>query len=294
MTTQKIKFITDSACDIPEVYAEKYNIEVLPFPITVDDKSYLERIDFSNQEFYKILLESQNIPVTSHITVPRFTESFQNAINENYTHIIVVTINSKGSNTYQAALMAKETLFEEHPEYKNKVGITILDSLTYSLGYGYPLIQAASMAQENVNVYDIISYLDDAFSRIEIFFTVHTLEFAKKSGRIKTAAAFVGDVLGLRPILHIIDGQINTIDKVRGDKNAFPKIIQYAKNKRSKKYDDYVILGGMDKDITQEFSKICKKDLGKKHSGDFTIGAAIAINAGPKITGIVVFGEKRK
>ena len=254
----------------------------------------MERKDFTIKEFYDILVREPEIPVTAHITSITFMDRFVSAYEEGYSHIIVVTINSKGSNTYNAAVMAKDMFYEEYPHAKEKISITVMDSLTYTLGYGLPIIKAAAMAADGESAFKVISALEDMLSRVEIYFTMYTLKFAKKSGRIRAAAAFMGDMLGLRAVMHITDGEIRVVDKVRGDKNTFPRMIALTKERRREEaYTDYVVLGGMDDDLTDEFTKICKKELGKKYIDTCLIGAAIAINAGPQLTGVVFFGDKR-
>ena len=98
----------------------------------------------------------------------------------------------------------------------------MIDSLCYTYTYGYAVVQAAKQAEEGRSYEEILAYLDDYFSRAETYFSVYNLDFAKKSGRISVAAAFVGDMLGLRPIMSIIDGEIKIIEKVRGDKAVVP------------------------------------------------------------------------
>ena len=107
-----------------------------------------------------------------------------------------------------------------------KLEIHIVDSGTYSLAYGWPTMQAAKMAKSGKSVEEILLWLEDYFSSVEIYLGCYTLEYAKKSGRISAAAAFVGDVLGLRPIIAMIGGGTKVVDKVRGEKNVAPRLLQ--------------------------------------------------------------------
>lgn len=95
-----IKIITDSAADIPKSEAEPLGIQMLPIPITVDGKTYLEGIDFTSEEYYKILAASKAIPTTAQITVIQFAEAFAKALEEGYDHIICVTITATASAAY--------------------------------------------------------------------------------------------------------------------------------------------------------------------------------------------------
>lgn len=290
---QKIKLISDAPSDIPSDIAKKNDIEILPIPIVVDDNSYLEGVDFTPREFYDVLVNAKSLPVTSHITAITFYDKFETSYNEGYTHVVVVTINSKGSATFDAAMLARKNFYNDHPDLEEKFPIVVIDSGTYSLGYGYPVIKAAQLIATGAPVADAISLLEDMLSRVEVMFTIFTLEYAKKSGRIKTAAAFVGEVLGFRPIMHIKNSEISTIGKVRGNAPAMEELLKRVVDKRSGDNSEYILLGGADKDVTESFQKMARKSLGKDCSGVYDIGPSIAINAGVKLVGLVYFGNDK-
>lgn len=138
----KVKLITDSASDITLEDEKKYGIDIMPFDITLGDESLRERVDFTAPEFLEMIDKSEFLPKTSQITEIRFEEKFEHYYNEGYDAIIMVLINSTGSKTYENALLARKNLLEEHPEMA-KMRIEIIDSHCYSLGYGYPVIEAA-------------------------------------------------------------------------------------------------------------------------------------------------------
>lgn len=289
---EKIKFITDSACDLEESAARENGITVLPIPITVDGKSYHERLDFTSAEFYKILLDAHTIPVTSHITAISFAEQYHTAFDEGYTHIIVTTINSKGSSMFDAANLAKNIFYDEYPEVQGKLTIYVVDSKTYTIPYGYAQCEAARLAKAGMPCAQVVEFLKDFFSRIEIYFGVYSLEFAKKSGRINCAAAFVGDVLGLRPIISIIDGEMKIIDKVRGDKNVTPKLAEIA-CKRRVEGTPYLCIRALTDNVGEQLSSLMQEATGAAPIGLFYAGASITINAGPRLAGVMIMGEKR-
>lgn len=291
---EKIKFLTDSACDIPQELEQMYDIDIMPIPITIDAKSYYERVDFTNREFYDVLLKSSEIPVTSHITSPAFLEKYEQFYGEGYTDVVHVTICSKGSNMNSAAHIAKDMFFEEHPDAKGLYNIHIIDSMTYTMGYGYPIIESAKMASNGVGVAKILKYLDDFFNSLEIYFSVYSLDFAKKSGRVSCTAAFVGEVLGLRPIISIIDGEIKIIGKVRGDKNVVPKLAEIAAQRREKPNTPFMVAKALEEESAEELMQLARKKFKEEGNGVFEAGASITINAGPRLVGIMVLGENRK
>lgn len=290
----KVKFITDSACDLPESDAQAYGIKVLPIPITVDGRGYLERVDFNSQEFYDILKASQAIPTTAHITAMTYLDEYEKAFAQGAEAVIVTTISSTGSSMFDAANLAKNMYFEEHPEKADSVEIYVVDSLNYTMSYGLPVIEAVKMVREGKTAREAADYLTDYFTRVEILFTPFTLEYAKKSGRIGVAAAFVGEVLGLRPVISIIDGTMKIEDKVRGDKSVNPRIVELLKQRMDDRKAPYLLVRGSRDGVADELAKVLTKELGHPPVGIYYIGACIAINSGPEVVGVAYLGKKRR
>ena len=291
---EKIKFITDSASDIPQEEARAYGIEVLPIPITIDGKNYHERVDFTNQEFYRLLTSAAQIPTTSHIPHTRYAEVYRHAAEDGYRKIINVTINSKGSNMYDAANLGKQIFEEGYPELAKGMEIAVIDSLCYTYTYGYAVVQAAKQAEEGKSYEEIIAFLQDYFSRVETYFSVYNLDFAKKSGRISVAAAFVGEMLGLRPVMSILDGEIKIIEKVRGDKAVVPKILQIVQKRRRGHDTPFFAARAAKDEVGEELEKRMVKAFGHPAVKMAETGASITINAGPNLVGCVILGERRK
>ena len=131
---EKIKLITDSACDIPVEDEKRLGITILPVPITIGTKGYFERESFTFDQFYDIVETSEELPVTSHVLSITYQEEYEKAFQQGYTHIIVVSIYSGASNMNFAANTAISAFYEEHPEAKEKITIEVLDSRTFSLG----------------------------------------------------------------------------------------------------------------------------------------------------------------
>lgn len=290
---QKILLMTDSASDISDQDLTEGGIVMLPIPITIDGKGYYERVDFTIPEFYERLSAAKELPVTSHILSLTYQQAYEDAYAQGYIDIINTTITSAGSNMFEAAVFAKKTFFEEHPDAQDKLRITILDSGSYTLGYGYPLVEASKMVKAGKTAEDIVSYLDDFFSTVEIYFAPYTLAYVKKSGRVPAAAAFVGEVLGLRPIISIIDGKTTVIEKVRGDKNLITRLAEVGYANCADKKAPTVVVYGSAAECGEEMSKAISKRFGHSPKALWQAGAAIAINAGPKVVGLIVRGKKR-
>lgn len=289
----KTVLLTDSACDLSPALEEQYHIDILPFHITVDGEGYTERQDFTCEEYYEMLGRCKEIPKTSQITSLRFLEQFLRYDNEGVDNVICVTINSAGSNTYNAARMARSQFAEERPD--SRMHIYVIDSHTYSMTYGYPLVQAAKKLAGGADVKTVLEYLEGVFARTEIVLAMYTLRFAKKSGRISAAAAFAGELLGLRPIISLIDGMTKVEDKVRGDAAVPAAMIKQVRKRMDYPDGDvHYMLGCTDIPNVKELEKLCRKEFGRGPDAVFKLGAAVASNTGPDAMAIVYQGVPRR
>ncbi len=293
MNQKRIKLITDSASDIPAELEQEYDIKILPFPVTVGDDSYLERVDFTPEEFYDLLSSAPKIPATSQITELRFEEAFAEVQQEGWGELIYVSINGGGSASCGNALMAREALYERHPDWRENFPIHIVDSQTYCLAYGYPVMEAAKKASRGASSSEILAFLEDWFDSVEIYLAPYSLECAKKSGRISAAAAFMGELIGLKPIIAMIGGTTKIVEKVRGDKAVVPAVIKHAFS-AAIPHTPYMVVKGTLPEEAQELFEKAKKQFGYEAVGIFPEGAAIAINAGPKMVAMIVKGKNRR
>lgn len=285
----RIKLISDSACDLTPQQEQECDVLILNFKVAVGDDSYTSRVDFDNGGFYKILEDYDGLPSTSQITAFEFEETFERLYNEGWEAAVFLSINKNGSSTYNNALMAKESFFEQHGDVNFK--IEVIDSRSYTCAYGYPLVCAAEMIKKNYSFESVCEYIKDWVENAEIYFAPYSLKYAKKSGRIPSAAAFVGEMLGLKPIMKIYDGAITTYDKVRGDKAVIPKIIEHSLASMEPG-TPYCAIYGSDETICDELVESCTNAFGYPPAFSTQIGAAIAINAGPVVAG-VMFRKKK-
>ena len=288
----KVLIMTDSASDITREDEQKYGIKILNFKLAVGEKSYTARVDFDNEELYKILDEYDGIPSTSQITKFDFYDTYKEIAEQGYTDVIYVSINSKGSATFSNSVLAKEELYENHPELKDKLNIYNIDGKSYTGGYGYAVIEAAAKAQKGASAEEIVAFINDWVDNCVIFFGMYSLKYAKKSGRIPAAAAFVGEVMGLRPVSRIQHNQITTEAKVRGDKTLIPKILDLTTNEMIPK-TPYCIVYGNDQGVADEMTAAMTKAVGYPPAQTFRIGAEIAVNAGPKVVGVIFKSQNK-
>ncbi len=282
---KKIQIITDSASDISYEDEKKYGIEILPFQIALGGKSYVSRVDFDNEGFFRLMEQHDEIPKTSQITPYEFQEFYLKKAQEGVTDLILVLINSHGSATYGNSVMAKDAFFDEHPEYAGKINIYNIDGCGYNAFYGWPVIQAAKMRADGKDAKEIVDYLEGIIPRREVFFGIYILKYAAKSGRIPSAAAFVGDKLGLKPVMKICDNEITTAAKCRGEKNLISKVVEFSVADMEPG-SPYQIIYGSDEACKKELEEAMTEQLGYGPDSCYQVGAAIAANCGPKVAGV--------
>lgn len=282
---QKVKISTDSTADIPAKLREKYEIGVLPMTIITDEREYLDGVDLEPAEFYELLVNSEKLPSTSQVRASFYNDLFEETWRDGYTDLVHVTVNGKGSGTFQAGVLARDLFFEEHPEAKENFRIHVVDSGTYSMAYGWAVVEAAQKAQQDVDVTDIIAGIEDWLNNVRILFVPLTLKYVKKSGRVSAAAAFVGDALGLKPIITFEDGESKVLSKVRGEAKTMAAVLDMAK-KEKKDGTPYMLVYGAAEDSYAKFKKMAVKEFGKP-ALEYSVGSVISLNSGPEIFAII-------
>lgn len=283
---QKILIMTDSACDLDKESIAELGIKVMPFTVTFGDKSFRETFDKSTLEVYEMMETFTDIPKTAQITSFEFEESYNEIYNQGYTDIIYVGINSKGSATYNNSIMAKESFFEIHPEAKDKLRIYNIDSKCYTGVYGYPITEAVKKINKGESAESIVAYFEEWFSVAAVYAVPMTLKYAKKSGRISAAAAFAGEMLGLKPLIEFADGETSTVEKIRGEKNIIPRMVACLE-KQMVPQSPYMMVSGKDDTIARELEKELIKKFGRKAEAYYRVGAAVAANIGTDLVGVI-------
>lgn len=280
----KIQIITDSMIDIPKDMVEKYNIIVMPLTIIFGNKEYEDGVDLTNTQFYEKLSQSEELPKTSQITPNTFMEVFQRILDEG-KEVLCINGSSRASGTHQSAIVAKNSLESEK--------IQVFDTMGLSFGGGILVYEAAKMASEGNNLNEIIEHLNTIKPDIDHIFTVDTLEYLKKGGRLNPMKATIATMLNIKPILTVVDGLVEPLDKVRGSKKVVGKMIELAKE-RGKTFNDKIV--GISHANCPDTLEILKeqviKELNPKEVVVTEIGCTIGTHAGPGTLAIFYVTEK--
>lgn len=210
MTT---RIIVDSTADlVPEI---KERVHIVPLTVHFGDEEYIDGVTIDHETFYNRLIESDVLPTTSQATPDAFMKEFDK-IKEAGEEAVVITLASKFSGTYQSAMIAAS-------EYEN---IYVVDSTSAAMGSGILVEFAFKLLDEGKKAAEIALILEEEKKKIVVVALVDTLEYLKKGGRISKAVAFAGGVLNIKPVLSVIDGEINMLGKARGSKMGNNLLVQ--------------------------------------------------------------------
>ena len=219
---RSVKIITDSASDIPFELFEKYDISMLPMGVVVGEKTYLDRVDLDAPAFYKMMREDpESLPKTVMPSVEMIEAQFEKNLNT-FEHQIYVCISSKGSGTYNVASMIKNEIEDRLGRPSN---ITIIDSMSFSVGYGIAVREMSRLAYEGAGYDTVMEAYRRIMDSMNVYMVVDDLKHLQRGGRINPSVAFVGGMLGIKPLLTIKDGIIDSYGKERGKRRAMEKLI---------------------------------------------------------------------
>ncbi len=226
-----ITIITDSASDISQ--NNNKGVTVLPMTITFGEENYEDGVSLTPDSFYMKLIESSALPKTSQVSPYAFGQAYENAL-KSADYVIVITLSSKLSGTYQSACIAADN-------YDGRV--FVIDSENVTVGEQILVDYALSLIDKGIEVNTIVSQLNTMKKRIRLVALLDTLEYLKKGGRISSGAAFLGNVLSIKPVIAIVDGEVSFLGKARGSKQGNNFLIQQVDTYGGIDYSLPVLLG---------------------------------------------------
>ncbi|HHO55790.1 MAG TPA: DegV family protein [Trueperaceae bacterium] len=274
-----LAIITDSTCDIREEEIKSLNVKRVPLYVNFDGELYKDWLEISPKELIKRVSEGDEIPGTSQPTPIDFGNAYKEAVAEGATEILVLTISSLLSGTFQSANLATEGI---------EVPVTVFDSKAASLGLGAMVKKAVRMRDAGESLEKIIASLEKLKESNYLIFTVKNLDFLQKNGRIGGAAAMLGGLLNIKPLLGVVAGKVDSLGRARGEKKAFKEIV-----KRIKQYRDshqgkmFISFLHIQKPEAADNLRQAVLDAGIdfEDQGSYEIGTVIACHVGPGVYG---------
>lgn len=283
-----LKIITDSASDIPRWVIEEYGLHVIPTPVVIDEKDYFDGKTIFPEEFYDILRSGKDIK-TYHINSQMFYDNFL-PYAQRGDEVIYICFSTGIAGTYNAANIAKAELLEEYPDFD----LTIIDSKCASMGFGMVTYYALKMQQAGAGKEEIIEAIRWYCDHMEHIFTVKTLEYLLKGGRLSKTSAIAGSLLDIKPIIQVNDlGALEPTEKVRGRQKSLKRLVEIV-GERGKDLTDQIIgvVHGDDAETMEAVKDMLRNAYGCRHFMDNYVGCAIGAHTGPGIIGIIFLDEE--
>ena len=276
-----IGIVTDSTAYLTEDYAAKNDIKVVPLKVILDDVSYREGVDISQEEFFRRLREPGVFPTTSQPSTGEFLEAYKEMA-ERYDSLVSIHISAGISGTYESALSAAAEM-GDYP-------IEVIDSRFVSMMVSIFIDELLQARDEGKGLAELKALADAMIAKSMVMFCVDTLEYLHRGGRIGGAQAFMGSMLRIKPILYI-EGTIDALDKVRGSKKALERMLQLAGEKLGSKKARLGFTHVQAEERMGELMDMAKGVLNYDHDNVFSnqTGPVIGSHVGPGTVGIGFF-----
>ena len=236
-----IKIMADSTCDLTDEMLELYDISLAPLTITINDKTYKDRVDIEPDYFYSILNTLKKFPTTAMPSPEEYTKIFHDAIQSGHKEILCISMSSGTSGSYQSAVIAKDMFLEDNPDTTAK--IHIVDSKCMSHGSGWLVLKSAQMRENGASFDEIVAFNEKYKTKVKHFLSVDDLNHLIRSGRLSNASAFIGKVLMLKPIMSMKQGKGAIVAKERGRKKVLKHYVNEFITRNDEALTDFVIIG---------------------------------------------------
>ena len=219
MRAVAIRIFTDSTCDLSHEDQARLDIIVVPLTVHFKDESYLDGLEITNEQFYDMLDSSEELPTTSQVPPQMFVDAFKKYIDVG-DEVVGIFISSEISGTYNSACIAKEILISER--------LHIVDSRSATMSLALLLWEAAKHRDAGFSAKQIVEHITMLTKKVRFLAAVNTLKYLRKGGRVSATTAVMGELLGMKPIVSMINGTVHSVGKARGMPAALKTILHKA------------------------------------------------------------------
>lgn len=274
--SKRIAIVTDSTADISPSRAEELGITVIPLTVNFGMQQYLDGEEISSEEFYPRLAASSSLPTTSQPSPAEFKAVYERLL-QDHDSIISIHISSGLSGTISSALTAKELVAGD---------IHIIDSQSISLGIGLIVLEAVEMVQQGLPAAEIVAQLERIRKQTEVMFTLDTLEYLHKGGRIGKVSAIMGALLNIKPVVRVVDGIYIPVGKVRRQEQALQEMVnQFQALAAGKTIKRVVVAHGAAPAAAEQLAEKLKQAFAIDIDMVSQVGPVIGVHTGPGTVG---------
>jgi DegV family protein with EDD domain len=276
-----LKIVMDSACEIPEEWQSEFDVAVIPINIQFENKTYRQGIDLSNDDFYRLADSSGVIPKTSQPTPQQFVEFYKRIAQAGDT-ILSMHVTSKLSGTFNSAILAAQ-------ELRNKINVIPFDSRAGSAAVGFMCKEARQLDRAGATIQAILARLEIIRQNVNIVLTLDSLEYAKRSGRVKALPAALAALINIKPIIILKDGVLDMKEKVRTRQRAVNRVLEIIQQRVDNQLVNVAVVHAQSLDAASQLMKKVNETLHINEAiiSDLSIG--VAANLGPGTIGIIAY-----
>ncbi|WP_436894864.1 DegV family protein [Mammaliicoccus sciuri] len=281
-----MKMIVDSGSDLTLSQIEEKGFYFLPFGIVIDDQNKVDQYEISNEEVLAAIKNNKH-PKTNQATMEQMTKVFTE-VAEKKEQAIYLAFSSALSGTYQTACLVKEQVKETYPD----LDLTIYDTLSASMGCGKLILDVQDKIEQSYTFEELDTYIKERIDKIRHLFTVKDLNYLASGGRLSKGQAFLGNLLNIKPLLHVEEGKLVPIEKHRGSKKLWHAIIDKMKKENSDYSDDIIYMTHAD-DIeeAEKIKALIQSNLSPKDVVISNIGPVICSHTGSGTVAIFYYKE---
>jgi DegV family protein with EDD domain len=274
-----VKVVTDSTCDIPAQVVKDLGINVVPVYTVFGDKSYRDKVDINDDEFYHKLTHDSIHPTTS-IPTPKDFADVYNKLAEETDEILSIQLTSKESGTYNSALLGKQLVTNK------KCRIEVIDSLSVSLGLGLLVIDAAREAKAGAKLDQLAEMVRQAVPKVHLMILVDTLKYVVRGGRLSKAHGIIGAVIKVKPMLTLKEGDLSLVGVARTKTKAVGRLYEFARG--FSKVKDIAVAYTTGQEEAKELADRIKAVFPNTPLYLTRVGSALGTHAGPGAMGVAV------
>lgn len=273
-----VRIITDSSADLTPEEIRALGIEVVPMTVRFGDRAYLDGVDLSKAEFYRLLTEGRDDPATAQPSPEDYLTRFR-AVKEAGDQAVVLTISGKLSGTLQSALIARELC--------GYGDIHIVDSLSASAGVHLLAEQACALRNQGVPAEEIVRALEELRSRVRIFALVDTLEYLHRGGRLSNLQAGIGTVTKLKPVISVREGAVLVVGKAFGTAAAMKQLLKFlSQHPVDDSFPAYALYSDDESRVDDFIPRLGELELLPREVRRCSIGPTIGAHIGPGAVGM--------
>lgn len=277
-----LHIVMDSGGDLPVEWIKEYEITIVPINVHMGNDVFLEGVNLSSSQFYSWVKENGLVPKTSQPTPQQYIEIYKK-IAQPGDVILSIHLTSKLSGTYESAVMAAKQL--ESEGYR----VIPFDTLAGTGIQGFMCREARKMERSGADLEQILAKLEEIRNGTEVIFTVDSLEFAQKSGRVQMLESILASLLKIKPIITLKEGTLAVASKVRTRKASLEFIVQEMAERMGQKLVNAAVMHAHDAATALEVSQRVKGILNIKEFFVEELSIGIATHLGPGTVGIVAY-----